>query len=373
MLAISALIVTIVTLLSSWGGITGTHVNQPQSGQVTGPNQLQLARASLGATPSAAGPAWTQITTATNSTPSPRDVAAMAYDASDGYVVLFGGHNSAGHALSDTWKFQAGTWTRLHPAHSPPARWGVQMVYDAKDGYVVSFGGQAVRFNGYFYDSNDTWAFRGGNWTDLTNSSAPTPGSRSFGGFSYDSADGYAVLYGGIYNLANGSTHWFSDTWTFSGRNWTLLPVPATAHPPARYAAMMTYDTSDRHILLFGGYGPSQGVMSDTWTFHAGHWKNLSLATHPGARYAGSATYDSNLSEVFLFGGVDGSGGWYYDTWSFHAGAWSLLTISGPSARDTFPFVDDRADHCAVLFGGFGQINVYGSTGRLADTWEVTG
>ena len=65
----------------------------------------------------------------------------MAYDAATGTVVLFGGDGSAPARLGGTWTWDGTTWTKQHPATSPPARSGASMAYDAATGTVVLFGG----------------------------------------------------------------------------------------------------------------------------------------------------------------------------------------------------------------------------------------
>jgi len=73
--------------------------------------------------------------------PVARYSSAMAYDAAQRHVVLFGGMDSAGGLLSDTWVWNGTDWTQEHPAKSPVARFGGAMAYDAAQGEVVLFGG----------------------------------------------------------------------------------------------------------------------------------------------------------------------------------------------------------------------------------------
>ena len=39
----------------------------------------------------------------------------MAYDAVDGYTVLFGGESPSGAALGDTWVLNEGKWSQIRP------------------------------------------------------------------------------------------------------------------------------------------------------------------------------------------------------------------------------------------------------------------
>ena len=88
------------------------------------------------ATASSAAPAGAAAPPA----PSPRYNIGMAYDATHGQVVLFGGWGDSGD-LDDTWTWDGTGWTKRKPAASPPARCSMGMAYDAARGEVVLFGG----------------------------------------------------------------------------------------------------------------------------------------------------------------------------------------------------------------------------------------
>jgi len=123
-------------------------------------------------------------------------------------------------------------WTKIIPAHSPPARWGHCMVYDPVDECVLLFGG----FDADNRPLNDLWKYKDGDWSHITvfeDSQVPPPrGGASmiyFGAFMYDR--GYAdyclscdhqapVLFGGT----DGS-HYFNDTWVydFESARWIMV------------------------------------------------------------------------------------------------------------------------------------------------------
>jgi hypothetical protein len=73
--------------------------------------------------------------------PPARAGAAMAFDAANGTVVLFGG-NGKSNSLRDTWVWNGSTWTQAHPSTSPPALSGVQMTYDQVSHAVVLVGAE---------------------------------------------------------------------------------------------------------------------------------------------------------------------------------------------------------------------------------------
>ena len=104
------------------------------------------------------GTTWTQLSPAKS--PSARSDAMMAYDAATGQVVLFGGLNSRFGPLNDTWTFNGttSTWTQQTPATSPSVVSNAMMAYDAATNQVVLFGG--LESGGI--SLNDTWTLQPG-------------------------------------------------------------------------------------------------------------------------------------------------------------------------------------------------------------------
>lgn len=241
------------------------------------------------------GGTWTQIFP--HHAPSPRMGGQIAYDAKDGYVLLFGGYGGDdGIALQDTWEFKAGQWTQIYPNVHPTARAYGYMAYDAKDGYVVLFGGTS---NGT--SAPDSWTFTGGQWTALSSAGAPSP--RSYGSTAYDTHDGYIVLFGGAYD--NGTE--VPQTWTFSGGTWT--EVFPSVSPPDLGSGMLSDDPALGGVLGFGegwNYQPGNG----TWLFSGGQWAELSVSNSPPADGNAQLTYDAADGYVVMFGGQLESGGY---------------------------------------------------------------
>lgn len=342
------------------------------------------------------GGKWTRITTAVS--PSARANLVMTYDATDGYVVLFGGANSKAE-LGDTWTFSAGVWTQLEPFLSPYPRAYASMTYDVKDGYVVLFGGYEHNAYGLGY-GNDTWEFWRGQWTLILTtgavpaevgaaltydakdgyvvlfggttyagtwiysatlwkqlSTAVSPGSNEAPAMVYDSKDTYVVLFGGYSDFSS-----LADTWQFVSKVWTQLPL---TFPSARESASMAYDPAAGYVVLFGGYGPS-GMLGDTWAFYDGVWANITPSLSPSPRMDASMTYDAADGYLVLFGGW--YSGYLNDTWKFSAGSWTNITHPvSPPARYAASMAYDAADGYVVLFGG------YGVSGYLGDTWTFVG
>ncbi|MCI4357033.1 MAG: kelch motif-containing protein [Thermoplasmata archaeon] len=252
----------------------------------------------------------------------PVDAASMAYDARDGYLVLFGGANvgtgNGSFYSNETWIRQAGHWIQLHPVTSPPARGYGAMAYDDRDGYVLLFGGRgnSPSVNGGL---NDSWSFVAGNWTRLITPIAP---ERQIGpAMAFDSGSGKVIFFGGETRAG-----WLrNDTWQFSGGNWSRIAIGNLTHSPtARKYAAMTYDAKDGYVVLFGGHGRATLPLNDTWAFSHGTWRNITNAHSPPAGIPGALVFDFKAGYVVLFGGLHG-GSWRNDTWEFSGGNWTRV------------------------------------------------
>lgn len=319
---------------------------------------------------------WENITLAP--LPPARQGTSMAYDQKDGYTVLFGGYSNGTaslsyHVYNDTWKFQNGVWTNITRPAAPEPRFGASMAYDAKDGYLILFGGENICLSNpppQCIDS-DTWKFVGGNWTNIT--PAKSPAARFAAGMTYDDRDKAVVLFGGEIDIAKAPYYrLYADTWEFAGGKWTNV-TPATG-PPARRAMGFTYDAKNGYVVLFGGEGgTTHPTFGDTWTFVAGTWTNISSSGSPSPRASwGLMAYDPFDGYVVLFGGCIKSctfvGDYVNETWKFVGGKWTNITSArSPEARLS-TLVYDTKDRYLVLYSGYG-VRTNGSPGYLPSTW----
>ncbi len=266
-------------------------------------------------------PDWVDITAGLSNQPSPRSNASAAWDAGDGEYLLVGGE-SGGVALGDTWAFKDGNWTQLtSSAGSPGARYGAGMAYDARDNYTVLFGG-----NNSFGTLGDTWAFSNGRWVHLTPSGPPRP--RVFPAMQYDPAAAEVVMFGG-FMLSNQS----GATWGFSDGNWTSLLSGGAGEPADRVGAAMAYDAAAQNIVMFGGWDPATKrpiALNDTWVLvrndstPAGfdNWTQITTAAAPSARFDAAIAYDASEQKVVLFGGSTLQGVALGDTWLWNSTQW---------------------------------------------------
>ncbi len=288
----------------------------------------------------------------------------MTYDAQDGYVLFFGGSNGR----NDTWSFSANTWTEISPSSGPSPRNHMGMADDAADSVVVLFGGAEGN-----QTYNDTWEYRAGTWTKVATSVAPSP--RWGVGMAYDVADGYILLFGGLDNHTT-----YSDTWTFRAGVWTNISAAINSTPTSRYGPGMVYDSADGYVVMYGGWSSTQPksspVLSDTWEFVGGQWKQLRPATNPGPLWFLGMSYDTADQKVVLFGGINRPGktptNTFPLTWTFVHGEWTNVTGGpAPSARFSETIGDDVPGNNVVMFGGLNSTIVNGHS--LGDTWTFSG
>ncbi len=199
---------------------------------------------------------WRQIKGAG---PGPRDHTQMAFDASRGRTVLFGGGGSDPNVVfGDTWEFDGSTWTRA-PARGPAARVHHTMQYDAASQRVVLFGGVAPGAAGTF---NDTWSWDGVRWTK---DDAVSP-ARSHARMAFHGGLNALLAAGGFPAQPDlGLLRRTGTTWT---------PLAAPSGPASRYLTDIAYDEKRKVLVLFGGGGSDgMSVLNDTWEFDGTSWK----------------------------------------------------------------------------------------------------
>jgi Dockerin type I domain len=301
------------------------------------------------AEPNAAGATdWQQISFVSRPpTPPVRDGGANTYDEARSVVVLFGGRNYeyvngnwVFSQLGDTWTWDGKTWTEKHPAHSPPARVWTDMAYNPAIGKTILFGGQTCSGGLCSVWLNDTWAWDGNDWTQLTPATAPPP--RNSTSLTYDPALQQLVLFGGITSCC--PAVFAGDTWLFDGTNWTQA-TPANS-PSARYGdnSLMTYVPANNGIILFGGRD-SSGQKDDTWLWDGTNWSQLTPSTSPPASFDPTIVYypPTSTAVLYLYEG---------DTWTWNGSNWARANVVSPPPRYGSVYVYDAAIAKVVMYSG---------------------
>ena len=175
---------------------------------------------------------WMEIANGTG--PSPRGLESLTYDASSHALVLFGG-SQCGYfdgswpcpTLGDTWTFANGSWTRQSPSTSPTPRNLAALAYDPQVNGSVLVGGQSG-----LAVYSDEWAYVNGTWNLIESPLAPAP--RVGAQMAYDAAEGAIVLFGGYLHVGRptaGAELYYNDTWTLRfGQPPSRLSVVALLH-----------------------------------------------------------------------------------------------------------------------------------------------
>jgi hypothetical protein len=143
--------------------------------------------------PNQAVPTWTPVPQFQR--PPARDIHVMTFDDRRNRLVLFGGRDSLGQALDDTWEFDvgAGAWTLRTPARRPWPRHNAALTFDSLKGRAVLAGGYEPWVGNYLAD---LWEWDGTNWTESTPATAGLLGAENFAA-CYDRYTNRTVLFGG--------------------------------------------------------------------------------------------------------------------------------------------------------------------------------
>ena len=370
-------------------------------------------------TPKASNPGWTVLCTvcqnaSQSATIAGLQYAAMAYDAVDGYVVLFGGWSPSqggNYVSGDTWVYRAGSWTKfavqagggqcnylLSGSEGPcpgPAE-GAAMVWDATDNYDVLYGGttwsgpvggianaaegnQNPNCNGYNWIplSGDTWMFSNGQWSKGVSG----PYQTAFESMAYDPALGAVVMGGGIGNTADqpsgcggaGATgspghmiqFGFNPLQLYHGGSWTTQNSANGNGPTTVYGAAMAFYPAENQLVLDGGAhisitacpsgcGLSWSYYGDSWVWQGGQSSN-------GWVDSGSQA-DNNNND--------------YGTMVFDGASGQLLMIDGWSGSNDLSFADQwngQSWDDTGSNGGPGNVNLPATQGSVAAYDEVDG
>jgi N-acetylneuraminic acid mutarotase len=353
------------------GIIVGVYFGVIRGGATPATTTLAPTTSVLETTTSDTEPAvqavWTDLA-ATGTLPPARSEHAVAYDATNGVVILFGGWDKANTTFNDTWLFDSNTrtWTAAATTGKlPAARAQHQMVSDTLGGKVIMFGG-ILKADGT--QLKDTWAYDPATKTWADKKPAGTvPSARSSFSMVYDELNQRIILFGGWSKAT--SAH-LNDTWAYdpATNTWTDLK-PTGDVPTARGSQAMAYDQVEGKVVLFGGTD-SSAYFNDTYVYDypTNAWTKVTAAGEvPPLRAGARMEYDPTSGVVVLFGGWDGTA-YYNDTWTFATATstWTALNITGgPSARDSHSLIYDAASNKLILFGGF-----VGGTDVAQDTWS---
>ncbi len=278
---------------------------------------------------------WTKKTFA-GPGPSPRYVAAMAYDAVLQKSVLYGGLQNGD---LDTWLYD-GSWTSVAHAVDPQAFLRASMAFDVTRGKTVLFGA-----SGTTPASTATWEFTGALWTQIN--TAPNPGNRVWSAMTYDPTRSKLVLYGGTLGTSLGPVA--SDTWTYDG-TWQL--VASAANPPGRRAAALVSDPVTQRLVLVGGTAvDAEGPLDDLWELTASGWQLKPPRFEPPLTTASRGAYSIDDGALVVVGGSTTPPAASFEAWKHDGRSWQRIA-DAPVDRFSHGFVYDARGRRFVMSGG---------------------
>ncbi|MCI4337115.1 MAG: PKD domain-containing protein [Thermoplasmata archaeon] len=288
----------------------------------------------------------------------------MSYDATDEYVVLFGGRSAidSRFALNDTWAYHAGVWRNITSTagRAPPARFAAEIAYDESDHYVFLTGGR-----GQYQDENhtnplltDSWAFAGGHWRQL-GASWPTALLSSCQGTTaaFDSTDQFVIVLSPCSGFSTGG-----QAAAYHNGNWTDLSVNTTTNAtiptPGFIDPLLVDEPALGGVVLFGGTDPFlHAAYNETVLYTGGQWidETANLTGTPPGRVFAAGDYDQADPGFLLSGGdVDVPPlAATNSTWILSNRTW-IQAPAGPAppADSASRMVWDKVDNASIWFGG---------------------
>jgi hypothetical protein len=227
---------------------------------------------------------------------------AMAYDANRGRVIAFGGFVDTGSYTNETWELDGASWT---PGAAAPAslepRFYPAMAYDATRGSVVLFGGRSYDgTTGISTYHADTWLLAAGGWQQAFPIGS-IPSGRYAHAMAFDRRRDRIVLVGGA-TVVGSSLVVLDDEWTYDGTTWQL--VGPTPFGP-RHLHGMTWDDAADRLVMFGGGDTPAGFRGDTWEHDGSTWLPGGAAPPDLAPRRTSLAFSAEVGGIVLFGGQE--------------------------------------------------------------------
>ena len=205
--------------------------------------------------------AWTKLGSA--NTPAVMGGAVAAFPPKQ-QVIMFGGccgvSGRYNTAMAGMWTWDGTSWTELHPAHMPPARWGQAMVYDPAISRTVMYGGMTMEPD--HPPLNDMWAWDGSAWSALP---APALDTANL-------APQFAFGPNGRLMLTASDSSQSSTTWTFDGTMWEKLDVVT----PECFFCALEFDPLRNVTVMVTNPSGAPGAADQVWTWNGTRWSERS-------------------------------------------------------------------------------------------------
>lgn len=184
-------------------------------------------------------------------------------------MLLLGGSNGSG-LLADFWSYTPNNgWQKIYTSTPMGPRAYQAMAWDAHDSRLYVFGG----VNSTGLQQNDFWSYTNSDgWHALnpaTNNSATTPPARQQGLMAWDSTHNMLLFIGG---WQDGQGAPFHTLWAYDPvqNAWNLYDlVDSNKNPiiPGRSASTIVWDATHHRAYIYAGAGndKSHSTLNDLW------------------------------------------------------------------------------------------------------------
>ncbi len=253
-------------------------------------------------------------------------------------------------------------WTS-YASRGKDSRWGVPLAYSTKSATFLGFGG--AQFPQPTATGTFALSMATGAWTQLTDSSEPTPSYCSCTAYLPDQDQ--VLLFGGLSDGGPlGAKAWTLDV---ASGAWTALQGTL---PAGGIGCTVTWMPALKKAIVFGGLSPT-AYSADTWSYDpvARTFTKLTPAASPPARADAIAAYDPGEGgRMLVFAGTQNeeqNTGHRNDLWAFDGTTWTELQPSGgpPPPRRVAAGGFDPVRRRWVVFGGTVE------TSDLGDLWML--
>ena len=241
----------------------------------------------------------------------------MAYDATRGVTVLFGGYSGFA-PLYDTWEYVDSEWREVNLTVSPPADHELQMVYDSRLEVCVL----------YETAERSTWHWDGAVWSALNGPAGIGTENGLVLAFAVlDDGSGPALYTGGTFDTAGGITVNYVARW--DGTTWSALTAPGGTGVDSGVGALAVFDDgSGDRLFAGGGFTHAGGLRVN----HIARWDGQDWSPLAGPFGTGMSVprggvsafgvFDDGQGPALFAGGAFGTAGGLY---SENVGVWRCL------------------------------------------------
>jgi uncharacterized repeat protein (TIGR01451 family) len=231
---------------------------------------------------------WTQLAT---SGADNREGHAVVYDSANNRMIVFGGQNGFNTYLfdpqvrvltnADGTGVGTPTWTTLAPSGTPPSdRESSAVAYDAANNRLIVFGGATLTCcAAVTANYNDVWVLTNANgtggtpaWTQLAPLGTP-PAARFGSSAAYDPNSNTLIVFGGASRIDPAPTTNYNDVWILIHANgiggtphWYQLS-PSGGPPGKRSSASAGYNPASNTMAIAMGRidDPCCALYNDAW------------------------------------------------------------------------------------------------------------